>query len=305
MVHVFIVNPTVCEKDLAQKLRQRLSLVPKLNYYVLSTREAGHESELVELLCHFFDNEDVRFYCCGGSGTLRNMLNGFPNMSRAEITCIPYGTCDFLQNFTGDVSAFKNVEDLIDGKVVDVDYIKTNVGVSLNSVSVGMDSELIKSTNSLRGLTIFGKIMPYILASIYASFISPNHAYDITIDNGPTKHEKITEFFIGNGSVVGGNMWFAPKAKINDGKVDLSIIKNCYSFARIGVIRATTQKKLAEKSSVAEIRQAEKIRVRRDGGTYFTVNMDGELFSTHELVAEVVTKGLRFVVPKGVDVDDR
>ena len=100
MVHIFIVNPYAGQKTFADDLRSKLEGMKGLNYFVFNTRYAGYEKEVIKKIQHIFEDEKLRFYCCGGSGTMRNMLNGFDNLENVEIAFFPCGlTNDFLKMF--------------------------------------------------------------------------------------------------------------------------------------------------------------------------------------------------------------
>lgn len=303
MVHVFIVNPIACEKDMAQKLREELSKFQGLSYYVLTTREPGHERELVEVLCHFFDNDDVRFYCVGGAGTLKNMLDGFPDMKRAEITMIPYGHCNFLYNFTENVNLFRDLEALIHGEAVYVDYFETNVGRCVNSVSFGMDSEILANAKSMSGLSIFGRKTPMVTAMLSYIMFGSNREYDVEIDD-KMHHDKVTGFFMKNGNYLGNKISLGVTSDIRDGYADYVYICNKLSFNRANTIWRLENKKNYEDPEDIEISKARKIKIRRENGSPFNISMDGEVFQTYELNARIVHQGLRFIVPKGVIAHD-
>lgn len=303
MVHVFIVNPIACEKDMAQKLREELSKFQGLSYYVLTTREAGYERELVELLCHFFDNEDVRFYCVGGMGTLKNMLDGFPDMSKAEVTLIPYGHCNFIYNFTENSNDFRDLEALIHGEAVYVDYMETNIGRALNCVSLGIDSEILAGAKSMSGFSIFGRKTPMVMSMLSSVIFGSNKSYDVEID-GIMNHDRVTGFFLKNGMYIGKKMKLGVDTNIYDGEADYIYIRNKRSFNRINTIFALEKNGRCDNQEDIEIARTKKIKFRRENGSLFSVNMDGELIQTYELTAQIVHQGLRFVVPKGVIAHD-
>ena len=85
MLHIFIINPFAGRKTFADDLRTKLASIEGLEYFVFNTRYAGYETELVKKIQRIFEGEMLRFYCCGGSGTIRNMLNGFDDLSDVEV----------------------------------------------------------------------------------------------------------------------------------------------------------------------------------------------------------------------------
>ncbi|MCR4618866.1 MAG: hypothetical protein K5669_11865 [Lachnospiraceae bacterium] len=298
MIHVFIVNPICCEAEFAGKLRAKLEKIPDLNYYVFSTRREGHEKDLVELILRYFDNEELRFYACGGSGTLRNMLCAFKDMKRAEVAMIPYGSCDFLKVFTDEPGYFRNIDAMIGGEVVYVDYIESNLGVALNSVSFGADTDLLKVGEDLKSLGIGRSHFPYTIASIYASLFATNKSYDIKSDGVNVSSEKVTLMYFGNGSVIGGRFKLGINDIVDDGMGSYFYLKGKALYARFKALRCSARGEVDKLSKWADIGSTKHISARRTNGSSFYVELDGELTTTTELEAHIVRQGLKFVIPK-------
>ena len=184
MLHIFIINPFAGRKTFADDLRIKLASIKGLDYFVFNTRYAGYETELVKKIQHIFQGEKLRFYCCGGSGTMRNMLNGFDDLSTAEVAFFPCGlTNDFLKMFGENEAKFRNIEELINGDVIEIDYIKTNHGVSLNTLSTGLDSNSVSKMNDFRILRFIGNDVPYTISTLYSIFVSKTLEYEISIDD--------------------------------------------------------------------------------------------------------------------------
>ncbi len=298
MIHVFIVNPTVCERGLSQKLRNTLASFDNLDYYVFTTRRPGQEKELVELLCHFFDSEDIRFYCCGGSGTMRNMLAGFSDLSHAEVAFLPYGSSDFLKAFTDDQTFFRDIKAMVYGEVIYVDYIRTNLGVALNTASFGVDTETLLVGKKIKDAGFGRKTFPYEMASVFAALMAPNRTYDFWIDDERFEDTKTTLMFFGNGPVLGGMYHFGLDTYVDDGKASYMLLENKSPLERIHILSLAKKRKSKELTAKTRRGKAQKIRCRRSNGALFHVNLDGELLPTYELTADIVHQGLKFVLPK-------
>ena len=301
MLHIFIINPFAGQKTFADDLRTKLSSIKGLDYFVFNTRYAGYETELVKKIQRIFQGEKLRFYCCGGSGTMRNMLNGFDNLSEAEVAFFPCGlTNDFLKMFGSDEPRFHQIEELINGDVISIDYIKSSCGVSLNTLSTGLDSNCVSKMNDYRILRFLGNDVPYSVALVYSIFVSKTHEYEISVD-GRDYSGKFAEFFMGNGCIFGGSLYFAEHTCVNDGEALYSLVGNKRGFGLLSVMLSLTGKKYAKYPAIMELGQCSKIKIRRTDGAPFTINQDGDLIcDVTECEAEIVHKGLRFVVPKGV-----
>ena len=303
MTHIFIINPFAGHKTFADDLRTKLSTVKNLDYFVFNTRYKGYETELVRKILHIFEGEKLRFYCCGGSGTMCNMLNGFDSLDDVEVAFFPCGlTNDFLKVFGSDESRFHNIEELINGDVIKVDYIKTNHGISLNSLSTGMDSNCLRKMNDFRIYRFISKDVPYTLATLYSIFVSRPHEYEITLDGTPI-NGKFAEIFIGNGCIFGGNMFFAKDTCVNDGKAISRIVINKRAFTLIPELLDLQNKKYDKIEKNMMCGECSRITIKRSSGSPFSINQDGDLIENVTVCeAEIVHKGLNFVVPKGVKV---
>lgn len=301
MKHIFILNPYAGKTMFAENLREKLSQIKGLDYFVFITRYAGYETELVKKICHYFSNEKLRFYCCGGSGTMRNMLNGFEDLSEAEVAFYPCGlTNDFIRCFGDQEKRFHQIEELINGDVVSLDYIRTNKGVAINTLSIGMDSDYAVMMERYRMASIFGKQVPYVLALLYVLLISRPQEYEICID-GIKLDGQFTEVIVGNGCVLGGSIHFVQQVDVTDGKVFYILVdKKGLMPALLSLARNDHEKF----KKYARCGYSENIRIRRKDGSPIVMNFDGEL--VHDICdwnVQVVRKGLKFVVPKGVSVN--
>lgn len=304
MTHIFIINPFAGRKTFAEDLRTKLTGIKGLDYFVFNTRCKGYETELVRKIQNIFEGEELRFYCCGGSGTMRNMLNGFDDLSKAEVAFFPCGlTNDFLKMFGKDEPRFHQIEELINGDVIQVDYIKSNCGVALNSLSTGLDSNSLSKMELFRALRFIGDDMPYTLSVLYGMFVSRPQEYEITID-GEAVTDKYAEVFLGNGCIFGGNMYFAENTDISDGKAIYRLIGNKHSFSLMRALMTIIGKKYDKIPKFMDCGDCSTIRIRRTDSEPFSINQDGDLIhDIYECKAEIVRKGLRFVVPKGVTLE--
>lgn len=303
MTHIFIINPFAGQKTFADDLRTKLKAIKNLNYFVFNTRYKGYETELVKKIQRIFEGEELRFYCCGGSGTMRNMLNGFEDLSKAEIAFFPCGlTNDFLKMFGDDMQRFRQIEELINGDVINVDYIKTNHGVSLNTLSVGLDSNCLSKMNDFRNLRVIGSEMPYVFATLYSIFVSKTNEYEVTVDDKVISG-KLAEVFIGNGCIFGGNMFYAESTCVDDGKAIYSITENKQGFSLLHILLLLIKRKYEKYEQNMLCGECERIKIRRIDGSPFSINQDGDLIKDVDVCeAQIVHKGLRLVVPKGVRV---
>lgn len=304
MTHIFIVNPHAGQKTFADDLRAKLANIEGLNYFVFNTRYAGYETELVRKIQHIFEGEKLRFYCCGGSGTMRKMLSGFENIEEAEVAFFPCGLAnDFLKVFGKDEKRFHQIEELINGEVIKVDYIQTNHGVALNTFSTGFDADYVTLFDKYRMLSVFNEQIPYSLAVLCSLFVSRHEAYEVCIDDEKQLEGSFSEIIFGNGNVLGGNMYFYKDINYNDDYAGCCMIPNMHSLKLLPLLLALKKQDYDEIETKASCFKCKNIRIVRKDGAPFSMNLDGEIIhNIKEWSAHIVHEGLRFVVPKGVSL---
>ena len=302
MTHIFIINPYSGQSSLADGLRDKLGTMSGLNYYVFNTRYPAYEKILVGKILHFFEGEKLRFYCCGGEGTMRNMLCGFDDLSEAEVAFFPCGmTNDFLKVFSSEQAAyFHDIEELIYGDVINVDYIQTNYGVALNTISFGLDSQTCMLTDDYRFLKILGENLPYSAAIVHSILLAEQYSYDIEVD-GEVISGITSETIFGNGNIFGGNLHFYDSDNVFDGKGGYISAPKMNSIQEIQVMLAMMKHDMKHIRKACRHGEFERFSIRRTDGSPFFLNFDGELQSgITRLDAHIVKKGLKFVVPKGM-----
>ena len=309
MIHVFIVNPMAGRGDFAEKLRKKISEFKDIEYYIFDTRNAGYEGELINRIQHIFEDEKLRIYCCGGSGTIRNILNDIDNLDNVEVAFFPCGLSnDFLKVFPkNEQKRFSVLEELIYGDVIDVDYIRyNNKGIALNTFSMGIDSSLIECMEKYRFLNTIGNISPYLWALPVALLKSRTTKCEVTIGD---KHyvDDFTEIFFGNGNVLGGSVCVYDEAIVNDGVGKYLLLRaDARRFWSIPIAFNLIKKKYYKLKYIAEYGDAQCIYIRRINDGPIKYNVDGELLTFGGTVKlEMVKKGLHFVVPKGVTLDEQ
>lgn len=299
MTHIFIVNPYSGNINLAENLRERLSKIEGLNYFVFNTRYAGYEASIVRKIRHFFEGEELRFYCCGGSGTMRNILCGFDDISEAEIAYYPCGISnDFLKVFDCGEDPFRNLEALINGEVINVDVISTNYGYALNTVSLGLDAEVNKKMNDYRILKAFADWLPYTLALINVMFFAKQYSYNIELSDFKTDQTCI-EMIFGNGNILGGNLYFSDSRDVFDGEGSYYVCPEVRGFKEIPVLLSLMKRNMDQVRKTASCGMSDHFRVRRSDGKPFSANFDGEIIKNiTEIDARIIRKGLKLVVPR-------
>ena len=302
MIHIFIINTLVAPPKFADMLKEQLSK-RSIRYYVFSTSKKGMEKDIAKRLLKFFEGEKIRFYCCGGSGTFRNVVSSAIEYGDVEFAFCPLGTTnDFLKVFGKDKIYFNDIDNLIDGNVEQIDYINTNHGIAINTVSWGADAEYSKFIEKTDEYVIFGKTIAFWLPFLKALTKVSKRKMTISF-NGEVISDTISEAIIGNGFVLGGYMKFTDKYDYRDGKLSHIFFfnKTRLQLSKYFILLVQNRLKDAKKAAISGEAQCYDIHIE-DNNDFF-INFDGEVVQGSDtLHIEVVNKGLKFVIPKMIQV---
>ncbi len=307
MKHIFIVNPVSGKADAS------LYLVPKLidaacasgvEYNVELTKGHGHATELARQYSE--SGEPVRLYACGGDGTLNEVFFGAYPYENAEVASIPCGSGnDFVRNF-GTAEEFLNLTDNIAGQAVTIDLTAANNGISAAICSVGVDSEIAYNIPKYRRLPLCGGQMAYNISIVERILRPIGRKMRITID-GDIIEGNYLICTVCNGVAYGGGYMAAPDANLQDGLLDVILVKKI-SRVRIAQVLAKYKagrhlrdgKVVPELSKIMEYRRAKNVVIEPLEKADMIVNLDGECGPASGLTAKILPQAARFVLPAAV-----
>lgn len=241
-------------------------------------------------------DKDIAFVVCGGDGTLNEVINGVMcecAYANTEISMIPTGSGnDFIRNFSEKGRKFK------------VDLMRYNNRYAVNVINTGFDSEVAIGMNRYKGIPMVSGSLAYILAVGEVFFKRMGKYYEITITaaNGEVEHLNgiFLSVVVGNGSYYGGGFKAAPLASVNDGLLDVIIIKKMSRIAFLKLISSYQKgthinpetKQLVDKFDKHFLyRQCKKIHIK--GMTELAA--DGEIEQIEEVDITVVPEVINFV----------
>ncbi len=306
MKHIFIVNPYAGNMTFANNLREQLEEIKGFEYHLFNSRCAGDETALVKRVCSFFPDEDLRIYACGGSGTLKHVLDGIEDFERCELAFYPCGmTNDYLKVFDeADRDRFSDIEELITGDVIEADYLQTNHGRAINTVTLGLDTSYMEEEFADRNSKGYGSPFPYVFNVIKSLLHINKMDIKLYIDSA-TFDASYMEVAFYNGVCLGGSLQLDDEFRHNNGRCNYILVpsKGLGYFATVIFALMRGDTRIVKERTRWGLDMKRAVFMKSDMSE-LVVNMDGEFFrAAGEWTVEVIRGGVKLVVPRGVRLD--
>lgn len=188
-----------------------------------------------------------RIIAVGGDGTLNEVVNGFYDNGEkiredSVFSLIPMGTGgDFARMFPLSAKPQRVLELLTQGEEMEIDVVKgTFTGWNgeketryyINVADVGLGSETVYHVNN--NTKILRGFLSFLIFAVYSILTYKNKYLTVKVDNKEVFTGKSSMVVASNGSYFGGGMKIAPQAKLNDGLLDITIVKD---FSKIEILR--------------------------------------------------------------------
>lgn len=302
MKHIFIINPTAGKTDRRRSIYQ-MGEALRSNHgvdveYIL-TKSHGHAEQIARQIAQ--KGEPVRFYACGGDGTINEVANGIVGSDNAAMSCIPIGTGnDFLKNFGMDISRFCDVENLWNGEVQKLDLIACNDRVCLTIACSGVDARIAESVHHVGQSPILTGKGSYLASAAYHFLLRgiAQH-YTLTLDD-ETMEDDFALVSVCNGRHYGGSVMPMPYADMKDGILQTIVAKNVSraQFAKLFPLYSKGQiEKIDE--SLLKVYTPERVVIQSE--EEITTCLDGECFRSHEVHLSLSPHKLNFFGYAGCD----
>lgn len=302
MKHIFIINPTAGKTDSRQKIydmAESLRQKHGLDVQCILTKKQGHATELAKKLCE--TGEALRFYACGGDGTVNEVANGIIGYDNAAMTVIPVGTGnDFLKNFGDDMEKFRDAENLWDGPQFPMDAIDVNGRVALTIACSGIDARVARDVHKYSESPILDGKSSYI-ASLLVNFLFKGIGSHWTVElDGETIEDDFSLVSVCNGRYYGGGFMPVAEARMDDGVLNTLVVKKVSRGAFIKFVGPYSKGQYYKFPHVARCVAPKVVRIRSEKPDIVTC-LDGECITSDDVTIRLSDKRLNFFGPTGCD----
>ena len=230
----------------------------------------------------------------GGDGTLNEVVHGLMDLSRAArpaLGVIPLGTAnDFATGCGIPRDPEKALALCLEGRAVPIDIGKANEHWFLNAASVGFGAAVTANTPpELKRLlgpaayTVMGTILAMNVHHYHGKLTLPNREI---IGRGPVA-------IVGNGRQTGGGVQVAPRARIDDGLLDVLVVRQIPAMALLTAARELQE--LSPDGEYISYWQTPWVEVHPE--ETIPVNLDGEPMQFSNVRYEAVPGAIRLIAP--------
>ena len=292
--YYLLVNPKGGHKrglEIYEKVKHIFSSAGA-NITVLHTEYAGHAFDFANTL-DFIGYDGL--CAIGGDGTMYELINGM--LKRDDNHKIPIGliTGGTGNSFMYDVDCLDPIDAakrIVQHNLRPLDIAKVNANgelfYSFNIIGWGLATDAGKLAEKLRWL---GGVR-YDVASIVEVLKGKDRIATLTLDKEVIKENFI--FIIGCNTIhTGKAMKMAPLAQLNDGKIDLIIVRKT---SRINLLKLFPKLFSGDhiKSPLVEYRQVENFSISLEETNDLTI--DGEVIGTTPLNVQMIPKMVNVLV---------
>ena len=301
MKHIFIINPTAGKSDSRQRIYDMADILRErhgLDVQCILTKRQGHAIELTRQMCE--SGEDLRFYACGGDGTVNEVANGIIGYENAAMTCIPVGTGnDFLKNFGEDAVKFQDAENLWDGPQFPMDAIDVNGRIALTIACSGIDARVADDVHKYSESPLLDGKTSYIFSLIMNFVFRPlANRWTVELDGQALTGDYVL-VSVCNGRYYGGGFMPMAEAKMDDGILNTLVVKK---IPKLVFLRHVSQYARGEhyKMPPESVKACTPhvVRIISDEPNIITC-LDGESVRNSEVVIRLADKRLNFFGPAG------
>ena len=301
MKYVFIINPYAGKgmaeqiiRDGIEKSAQKDDCIVCINQYV------GNATDSVKKMRAEYPDEKIRFIACGGDGTINEVFNAAMGMENTEVSCYPCGSGnDFVKVF-GGAEKFMDIQKLLDAPVQKLDMLKVGDRYSNNVVNFGFDTTVAITINEEREKTGHGNKNAYTKGVVKALITSMKNKFKVVADGEVLNPDGMALLCtVANGQYVGGSFKCAPRAKTDDGIIEVCLVKTLSRLKFVKLLDSYTNGNHLDDPNFKDYivyKQAKKVEVFAEDG--FAYSLDGEIVYENHFVVEIIPAALDFAVPE-------
>lgn len=288
---IILVNPAAGRRRGRRKLRRALEVLHRTGVQpeIRESRDARH---LVELARRASDERPDVVVSAGGDGTHHYVLNGLSG-SEVPLGLLSLGSGNDLANGLGiPTEPVAAAETLLRGRARQIDLARVGSEVYGCIAGVGFDTVVTRFANE-QVRWVHGSAA-YAWAIVRCLKFYRAHRLELTSDGGNFSDDFIFAT-IGNNTTYGGGLKMAPRARLDDGLLDVCIVP---AMGKFELLRWVPRAYRGEHLAHPRIVYLQARAIRLESPSRLELFGDGEFMQELPVTIEAVPRALRVIVPK-------
>ncbi len=285
---LFIINPIsgIGKQRSVEKIIKSELSSKKWDIDIKQTKYRGHGSKISREAANKYDI----VVAVGGDGTVNEIGSSLVGSS-TSLAIIPTGSGNGLARFLEiPFKIDKALQVINEAELKSIDVIKINEHLSLNVAGIGFDAYISHKFAEKKNRGPLAYIQ--LITKEFVDYKSEK--YDVTINNETRQWDAFIISFA-NSSQYGNNIHIAPNASIDDGLLDLCVIKSFPKYTAPALLISMIDQSIGLNKYDMIIKTPELI-VRHNEN--MLGHIDGEPVSFgKEAKIEVIPLGLNVVIP--------
>ncbi|GAA0608714.1 YegS/Rv2252/BmrU family lipid kinase [Virgibacillus siamensis] len=287
---IIIYNPNAGKGKLSQsiglitqKLLQKFGEVT-----VYQTQNSGDSAAYVS---KFAEKVDL-LIAAGGDGTVNEIINALCALERRPVfSIIPGGTSnDFSREIGMNQNQVKAADQILEQRVMTIDVGKADQQYFLNFWGIGLISKVSAAVDTGSKATL-GRLAYYLRTAQNLGEVEPFH---LQMESSECQFDgESVMLIVGNGTFTGGVQAFFPNGNIQDGLLDVLIIKETSLQIFWSMVQSKMTPEMSNEEGIIYF-QTNKLRVSTDPKQ--TIDCDGERQHTTPSEISVLPGHLKMIV---------
>jgi YegS/Rv2252/BmrU family lipid kinase len=213
---------------IAERIKVEVKTKFDRNKYQVRISESSFKGETKILAREAILDKTDLIVACGGDGTINEIINEIKERE-FKIAIVPIGSGNGIaRHFNIPLDISKSLDLILRHNYTYVDIGKVNETLFLGNIAFGIGADFIKNYHKIK----YHGLVGYFLAFIKTLFSVKEKQFSIDIDGKRIMTNPLI-LIISNTNQQGYNFTVTPKAKTDDGLLDMFIIENISNIKNI------------------------------------------------------------------------
>ncbi len=290
ILYNLIANPTSRGGINALKKVEEVLTAKNVKYNTYICERAVDARPVVNEICKTGGN----IIAIGGDGTFHNVINAITDFEKVTVGFVAGGTGnDFASTLGVNSDPKEAINDILKGERTSIDLIDISGVKCLNVASTGLDIEVLRTYEKVK---LFKGKARYYYALLKTLLRFSSYKTIIKIDGKELEREALV-VAAGNGKCFGGGMVVTPNAKLDDGKITVTVINRIKKREIPFKLPKFVKGKHDKLPGTAESYECTEFEVILPEEKAPAVEIDGEILNGHPFKCKILPSILKVFKP--------